>query len=133
MKGSHDDLKADLLSVLEASRELSPANDEHLADLFLGRLEASRRMQRQERRPLVPADASTYGLLAILAVLVVLPIVMIIQTYSERDGWLPPLDAGAMPAVYWIALVATLVLLAGKALSQWTGWHVRVLLHHSPR
>ncbi len=133
MKGYRDELKTDLLSVLEAGRELSPANDEHLADLFLGRLEASRLMQRDHRRPHVRADASIYSLLAVLGVLIVMPIVMIVQTYSERDGWLPPIDAGALPAVYWVALVVTLALLAGKALSQWTGWHVRVLLHHSPR
>lgn len=41
MKGYRDDLKADLLSVLEAGREISPENDEHLADLFLARLDAS--------------------------------------------------------------------------------------------
>lgn len=133
MQGSRDDLKADLLSVLEAGRELSPANDEHLADLFLGRLEASRLMQPAERRPRFQPDAQTYGLLAVLGVLIVLPIVMIAQTYSDRDGYLPPIDPGAMPAVYWVALVVTLALLAGKALSQWTGWHVRILLHHAPR
>lgn len=133
MNRYREDLKTDLLSVLEASREISPDNDEHLADLFLSRLDASHLMQRDHRRLQVRTDASTYGLLAVLGMLIALPIVMIVQTYSERDGWLPPIDAGAMPAVYWVALVVTLALLAGKALSQWTGWHVRVLLHQSPR
>jgi hypothetical protein len=128
MRGSRDELKTDLLSVLEAGRELSPSNDDELVEIFLSRWEASHPEPRPLQGLLSPADPALYGILGILAVLLLIPPVMIAQTYAARDGYLPPLDFGAMPVIYWIALVATVLVLAARLLGHWTGWHVHILL-----
>jgi hypothetical protein len=130
MTPNHDALKDDLLSVLGASRELSPAHDGDLAELFLSRLEPPR---RPRRGIIPPTDPTLYAALAALGVLVAVPVVMIVETYSARDGYLPPLDAGALPAVYWIALAAALIVLAGKAIGSWSGWHLHLFLDRPPR
>jgi phosphatidylserine/phosphatidylglycerophosphate/cardiolipin synthase-like enzyme len=133
MRATRDDLKNDLLSVLEAGRELSPSNDEDLAELFLSRWEASRPTPRPARSLLHPSDPSLYALFWALAILIAIPIVGIVETYSSRDGYLPPLDPGAMPVLYWIALVATVLLLVAKTASRWMGWNLQVHLQRSDR
>jgi hypothetical protein len=126
MRDTHEELKRDLLSVLEAGRELSPSNDEDLAEVFLSRWETTHGEPHRLHGLLSHADPALYAILGILAVLILIPPVMIVQTYAARDGYLPPLDAGAMPVIYWIALVATLLVLAGRLLSRWTGWQVQI-------
>lgn len=131
MRDTHEELKSDLLSVLEAGRELSPSSDDDLAELFLSRWEASHPTRSRLTNMLRPTDPSEYALLTALAILISIPIVMIVQTYSARDGYLPPLDGGALPLLYWLALVATVLLLIVKTMGRWIGWHVQIQLQRS--
>jgi hypothetical protein len=133
MRDTREEIKSDLLSVLEAGRELSPSNDDDLAELFLARWEASHPATRRWGSMVRPTDPSEYALLTALVILITIPIVMIVQTYSSLDGYLPPMDAGALPLLYWLALVTTVLLLLVKTASRWMGWHVQVHLQRSSR
>ena len=67
-----------------------------------------------------------YAALSALLVLLAIPVVMVQQTYSNREGYLPPLDAGALPLLYWIALTCAVVLFLSALISERRGWRVRV-------
>jgi uncharacterized integral membrane protein len=121
---SRETLQDDVLSLLSASRELSPDEDPALADAFVRHLQVHSPRERQR-------GASSRWLFAwatALVILLAIPVVMVIETYSSRDGYLPPLDAGALPLVYWIALVAVVLCLVATLIGERRGWQLRVSL-----
>lgn len=128
MQDSQEEMRDHVLSLLQASRELSPANDEALADAFVRQLTRRARDQRIG----APPGPARYISASALAILVAIPVVMVIQAYSEYDGYLPRLDAGALPLLYWIALAAALLILAASFVSERTGWQLRLTATRKP-
>src|SRR5579884_2900457 len=120
MQRTREELRDELLSMLSASRELTVADDDALADAMLDRLEARQLAARSEQWPRMHLSPSMYACSSALLILVAIPIVKVIQTYSERDGYLPPLDAGALPAIYWLSLIALVAALLVLAVLNWT-------------
>lgn len=119
MKHTREDLQDQLVALLHAGRELSPAEDEALAATFVSHLEHLRGRQAGPARLL-------YAYLSALAILLAIPVVMVVQTYSSMDGYLPRPDAGALPVVYWLALAAVVLLIVGTLVSERIGWQVQV-------
>ncbi|MDQ2745381.1 MAG: hypothetical protein M3Z66_24225 [Chloroflexota bacterium] len=122
MAQSRESLRDEVIGLLNASRELSPSDDHPLAETFVTRLEQQLPAQTHRSRP----RHLLYAALSALVVLLAIPVVMVIQTYSHLDGYLPPLDAGALPLLYWVALMCAVILLLATLVSERTGWHVRV-------
>lgn len=116
MEQSRASLQDEVISLLNASRELSPSEDQPLAEIFVTRLEQQLMAQTRRSRP----RHLIFAALAALVVLLTIPVVMVIQTYSKLDGYLPPLDAGALPLLYWIALICLVVLLLATFVSDAT-------------
>lgn len=121
MQRTDADLRDQVHAFLNASRELSPAEDAELVEVFVNEL--SRNRPRRQRNRLT---ASFYGWLTALGILLAIPVVMVIQTYSARDGYLPPLDAGALPNVYWLALALVLICLIASLIGDRSGWRLEV-------
>jgi hypothetical protein len=118
MEETREGLRDHVVALLSASRELSPADDEALADTFVSRI-GHLPHQRSRLTPLTCTSVSA------LAILLAIPVVMVGQTYSNLDGYLPPLDAGALPLVYWIALVLAVVLTTVALVGQRVDWRAR--------
>jgi sterol desaturase/sphingolipid hydroxylase (fatty acid hydroxylase superfamily) len=121
MQHTNADLRDEVHAFLNASRELSPADQEALVTVFVNQMERER-----QRRPHNRHATSVFGWLSALVILLAIPVVMVIETYSVRDGYLPPLDAGALPVVYWLALAIVALCLIGSLLGEWTGWRLRI-------
>ncbi len=126
MEQSRESLRDEVISLLNASRELSPSDDHPLAEAFVTRLE----QQLMTRTPRSRPRRLLYVALSALVVLLAIPVVMLIQTVNYLHGYgldyLPPLDAGALPLLYWLALICVVVLLLATLVSERTCWHVRV-------
>lgn len=121
MQRTDADLRDQVHAFLNASRELSPADDGELVEVFLNELSRNQPRQRRNR----PTTAM-YGWLTALGILLAIPVVMVIQTYSARDGYLPPLDAGELPIVYWLALALVIICLIASLIGDRIGWRLEI-------
>jgi ABC-type transport system involved in cytochrome bd biosynthesis fused ATPase/permease subunit len=121
---TREDLQDQVIALLHAGRELSPAEDEALADAFVSHLEDLTGPRRRRDGP----GRLVYVAASALVILLAIPVVMVIQTYSSLDGYLPRPDAGALPMVYWLALAAVVLLLVGTLVGERSGWRVQLTL-----
>lgn len=105
---THEELRDELIAVLGATRELSPETDEALAEAYLTRVErefvAPSRVGACRRKKREPLTVLRYGLMQLLVILFVAPIAVFLITFPA-DGVLQHIDAGAIPPLYYAALL----------------------------
>jgi hypothetical protein len=119
---AREDLRDQVIALLNASRDLSPAEDEALAETFVSRIGTLPARRRRVHR----VTPMVYASLSALVILLAIPVVMVIQSYSALDGYLPRVDAGALPLIYWLTLAGAILLLIGAVISERTGWRLQI-------
>jgi len=106
--GTHEELRDELIAVLGATRELTPETDEDLAEAYLTRIErelmAPSRVGARRRKRREPLTLLRYGGVRLLVILLIAPIAVFLITFPA-DGVLQHIDAGAIPPLYYVALV----------------------------
>lgn len=127
---TREDLRDELIAVLGATRELSPDTDKDLADAFLTQVERqlvapTRVTARRSRKKQEALTRLRYGLTHLLVFLLVAPIAVFLITFPV-DGVLRNIDAGALPPVYYAALVLVAASILATAYLERHSVHVKI-------